>query len=751
MKRLEIGLAADRSIATIFEPLIAALARATDALNKFEAKAKTSVKAVADTSASEANKMAAQAAKAFAQMEAASAKASAKEIADADKVAQAKIKADLKAFDQKLKHIERQNEAAKKAADAEEREIMRTVAAAEKAEQRKFVAQQKRDKSERESRSVGIGREAMSTFAGVARKGMAVGGEILGGAGVSFDLSSAVSRGISFQSTATKATMSAASAEGRIASASDVKDTMGVVRSAGDATGLDYNKLAQGVETFVSKSSDIVTVKAALADLGKTAQATGSDISDFTSLAGEVNRSLRDMPAADKPAALLSVMRLFAAQGAKGNVEVKQLGQYGGRLVASAGSFEGTLDERIGRQGALAQMAMEGGKVTAAEATNSALAFERDMKSPEQLKRLEQAGINVWANKEKTKLKSQNTIVGDVLDYTGGDLSKLSSLMRNETSRAPVQAFSALYTKAGGGAAGRAAVESKFADYGTTISAKEVEAHSKLAMDTPEARAQKFQNSLDTIASSLAERVLPAMEKLAPKVIEVVDALAKMVGMAAENPGKAIVLAIVASIAKAQIGASIAGAMPGLLSGAGGMIGAAGAAGGAMGLAGKAGLVGLAGAAGAALGTLMAPFIFDPIADRKDKGVNQSVEDEARRGNLLGKAAYESRRGGVSQETLAELETMRTELEGRIAKAADPTSTLGAMFSTDKTIAGASKEQQDAAKIGDLKADLAALLAATRENKPPKNVTVDNMPGGPGPLAGEGTSNTGAPVLTGKR
>src|ERR1700760_4895637 len=89
------------------------------------------------------------------------------------------------------------------------------------------------------------------------------------------------------------------------------------------------------------------------------------------------------------------------------------------------------------------------------------------------------------------------------------------------------------------------------------MSEEDIEAAAKLKEDSPEMRAQKFQNQLERIASSLAEKLLPVLERLAPEALKLAESLAKLTTWVASNPGEAIVLAITGSIVKAGIGVMI--------------------------------------------------------------------------------------------------------------------------------------------------------------------------------------------------
>ncbi len=723
VKRLEIGVSADRSLSTVYEPLIAASARAKAALKK---------DADAEAAALEAasKKAATAAAKAFAQIEAMSAKEAAAEIASADKAAQAKVKASQKAFDAELKAFEKRMALAKKVADAEEREIMRSVAATEKAEARKLAAAEKVEQKDREkagARAVGVGREALGTFAGVGRKAIGIASDVASGAGVNLDLSSYVGKAVSAETKATNI-VNQASMSGQDMGDGAAKGLVDHARSVANAAKVDTNATLDVLAAFQAKSSDLKTGEDVLERLAKLAKVSGTEFADMGTAAGAVNAQLEDTP--DRAERLVAIMAHLTKQTADGSVEMSDYSKYVGVIAASANSYSGSFDKNIGQLGALSQMAMKGGAYTAAMATGAAASFAKDLTKDKTLKKWTGAGVDVFADEGHTKLKDVEELIVAYTKVKGADRAELAKFFPNVVSKRAVESSLDTYQKAGGGAAGEAAIREEFAKFRATLSDDKIAAMYKTQEGTTANKVVDFNNQLEKIAASLAERVLPAMEKMGPKILEVVDAMGRIVGWAAENPKSAIAAALVGSIAKAGIGDILSKGVESLMS--------------------KAGAGSLTIAVAAAT-FMLGKTAIDEITGKKDAAVTASVEDEARRGNLLGKASYEARHGGVTAETRAEMEKMEAELQARIKGAEAPTSTLGALFSTDKTLKGAATEQADAMKIGDLKADLARLIAVTEANKPPKVVSVDNLPPGASPTAGAGTSNTGAPAVGGRR
>lgn len=467
-----------------------------------------------------------------------------------------------RATDAALRDFDERLRASKKARDAEEKDIIRTADRAGRTEAR---AAQEAVHTRRQM-AMNIARDTMRGVVTTGRYAVGIGRDVASGMGVDTSIGGLIGRGMDTEGAAMRATMSGFAAKGQRATGADVQSTLGAVRSVGDQTGLKYGEIAQGLETFVAKSSDLEGGKKQLLELAKIAQATGSNFVELSDLAGQAWKTIQgDATIEDKEGAMLDTMRLLATQGAKGSLEIKEMGQYGGRLTAGASKFEGDRATNIGALGAIAQMSMSGGASTAAEATNSAAAFSRDITKGRALKNFEDADINVFADREHKKLKAPEEIIVQTLHKTGGAIDKLSALFTNDVSKRGVQGFATIYNEAGGGAEGEAAVRAKFKELGTAMSQEDVDAAAKLAQEGRAARAAKFQNQLETIADSFATNLVPALEKAAPAVAKLAEVVSGWVVWAANNPLEAVVLALAASAGKAYITQKIGDALTGAI------------------------------------------------------------------------------------------------------------------------------------------------------------------------------------------
>ncbi len=432
-------------------------------------------------------------------------------------------------------------------------------------EQKRAVAAVSAERKKLDGRNESVGSAAHRTFGTLVRGGVQVAGKAASAFGADADPFAAMGRSLATHDVAGKATRNAFAAQGRTAVESDIGASVDTIQKAGDLAKLGYGDMAQGFDAFLAKSSDLDTARATLGKMGVIAQATGASVKDLMSSAGDVNRELADGP--DKAERLLSIMRLVAKQTAMGNVEAADLAKYMPRIAATAFMYQGSKDKNIGILGALAQVSMKGGASSAAEATRSAAAFARDLTKAPTLKAFDRAGIDVFADKSKTKIRGPEAIITDFLQKSNGDMAQLSTLFKNDASRKAVLGFANIYSSAGGGKKGLDAVHGEFSRYSQTMSEADVNAQAKTALDSPTARAQVFNNEMEKLGGEMAHELGPALQKLSPVILDATRAFTGLLTIGANNPGMAITAAVTASIAKAALGEAVGKALSGAVGG----------------------------------------------------------------------------------------------------------------------------------------------------------------------------------------
>jgi hypothetical protein len=677
--------------------------------------------------------------------DAASAALAAREVARANATAQAKVRADMKAFDERLRasaraaaQEQRQYAAMKRTMERERekenREIVRDAARIERQEAR---AAEKDEKGRRGTvREVAGG--AYANMAGVARGAMGVGKEIAGGLGVHFDLSSAVANRAGLQSQIVDL-MNQSRLGGKTLPKSDRARLTGLVDKVSDENALDPTKTVRVLAEMQAKSSDLEGAEKVIGDLGKLAAATGTDMGDMGKAAGIVNSQLVNMAeykddAAKRGTVLLNIMRHITKQTADGSVEMSDYAVQMGRIASVAGKYEGSFEDNIGMLGAMSQVAMRGGAVSAAEAARAAASLSRDLTKEKTLKNWNNAEggpMDIFSDDKKTKLKPVDQLVLMYLEKFGADQAKLAHFIPNEMSRKGFQGFMNIFQDAGGGKAGLDAVKAEFAKFKGTVSQDEVNSMAADKLDTPQAKAQKFQNQLERIADGMTAKVMPALEALAPRALEVADALAKMVGFAAENPGTAITMAIVGSIAKAGITTAVSKGLGDLLASAGSKVGGINIAAATMGIA---------------VGTLIAA----KMNDEQHKGGDEAKQALDMHENIIKTMEDKVKRGEkLSPDDIDVLQKEREKIVADQTKGREKTGVLDALnpFS-DKGFKDIGKEQMLSSTQGTLSNELKgidALIAAQSNGSNAVvaalggtlNVNVANMPSA-GMIPGDG-------------
>lgn len=482
------------------------------------------------------------------------------EIKEAERAAAAKVRAEKQAAQESLREWERRRADRARAREREERDILRTAERAVRAEEK-----------ERQRRFGAVGGGAIANVGAVYSRSVGVAGQVARGMGVNFDLASSIQKSVDLQKRAIDLSNSAyqPGTAGASGVRQDPRALMEQARSVGLSTAMDPGKVLEGLQAFAGSTGDLETGRAIIADLAKLARATGTEMDVMVQAAGEASKTLGDTP--NKAEKTLSVMRAIAAQGKVGAVEIKDMAKYLGKVAAGAPQFEGSVEQNIVTLGALAQLARQrGGASSAAEAATAASGFVNTLKTPARLKQFTAAGIDV-IDKKTGQLRDPTSIILASLAKAGDDPIKFKKLFANIQGAKGVEALRTVYAQAGGGQKGLDAAKAELDKYAkTSMGMGEIQDSFAKSMDSTEAKAQQFQNRLDQISASLADRLLPTFEKLAPMALQASEGLAKLVSWAAENPGTAIASAIGASIAKAAIGDVFSKALTTGLSGAGG-------------------------------------------------------------------------------------------------------------------------------------------------------------------------------------
>lgn len=601
-------------------------------------------------------------------------------------------------------------------------------AAAKSADEMERAADRAARAWERQLKSVAS--SAASTFRQLAGVVTSTLGGVVRGMGVNFDVSSNVSRAIASQRSAVLLANKGYQ-EGAEGAAGVRQDPGAILRdsaAAADATAHSIGEMNDALAGYVNKSGDLEGGRKMLVDIGKIANATGADLEATARAAGTLDYMLAQSGVSnvdERGKMVNSTMRNLSAQGKAGQQDIEEIAPQIPKLAAAANSVGMSFDRAMQTAGIMTQLAGPGGAGTAAQAAQSTVALIRDLRKGGKTEMaLESHGISVFTDKNKTALRNPLEIMAEAIKQTHGNLPALAGMFRTSQGYRAVAGLANTYNKAGGGDAGVAAMKKQVDTLEkVTLSQKVLDEQNKKITETNASKAIKFQNQLEQIAGGLADKVMPALEAFAPRVLQAANALSGIVSWAANNPFEAVVGALTVSMGKALVGNALSNALSGAIRGAfgatGGAQGAAQtAASGAMGTIGKGFIIAAAAITVAEVGMLA----IDKVAKMGEEADARHDAKQVDTENILraGRMAASDARAGSRVSNKAELTEDQAkavpakiqELQDRIQAAKDPTGFMGAMVGSlvgGKGFAARGNEQRDAADLAALKAQLDGL------------------------------------------
>lgn len=323
---------------------------------------------------------------------------------------------------------------------------------------------------------------------------------------------------------------------------------------------------------FAEKTGDLDVGRGILRDLGALALATGADFGDLGATAGQAFNVIRDQIKDPKEQVkeLNALMKVLAAQGEMGAVEIKDLARDFGKLGAATRSFEGGAPELLRTMGAFAQLAVaRGGAESSADASTASTRLASDIVTNR--KKFKKLGVNIQSETDPTKLRDPTEIMADVLEKTGGDITKTSGLFGMESAKifkslSPVFANAEKQQKG----SGRAAVMAEVARFrGAKLDDANIQSRISSRLSDPDIQ---FKEAMKKFNAAVGQELLPVVTKLVAKLTEAMPEIAnftKSLGKAAmwlaDNPVKGIGLAItgavVKDIASAKLGEALSRAL----------------------------------------------------------------------------------------------------------------------------------------------------------------------------------------------
>lgn len=462
---------------------------------------------------------------------------------------------------------------------------------------------------ERDSRSFGqrTSYSAARTFERLSTSGVRYASDFARSAGVQLDLGGAVGKAVDLRKMASELSNSAymPGAKGANGQRTNARELERLARDTGNMAGFDASETLGGLKDYVGKTGDLSTGRELLKEMAVLAKATGTDLSDMISAAGDAANAIDETPGAlakgeSKAAKIAGLMRTIAGQGKLGAVEISNLATQMAKLSASSMAFDGDQVANLADMGTLVQMARsKGGASSATGAATSVASFVNLIKTPARMKEYEKATGEKVYNEDTGKFKSVEQIVLSSLKATGANPEALKKIFANVQGERAVAGFATTYRDAGGGEAGLTAVKAEFEKYRKIqMGQGEIKDSFNNRMADYDSQVTLFNNKIAEVGATLAERMLPQLNAIAPSIIKVVGSFGDLVAWAAQNPFRAVVSALGVSIMKAGIESVLRSGIESALKGAFSPGAAAALSGGGVGGAGKAAVDAAKGGAG---------------------------------------------------------------------------------------------------------------------------------------------------------
>lgn len=513
--------------------------------------------------------------------------------------ADAKIREDQRVHRARLREFDASLRASVRSRAQEERDIIRTKEHADRQQMRDG----RRTGNERFQRLREGAHGVRQDVGVVGRAGLGFSRGMLEGAGVDTSIGSVYGRSVELERRATDLSNSGYNQnDPRNNQRRDPAELSKLIKESADSNAYGRVETAAGLQAFVAKTGDLQTGLEIMKELGKVAKATGTDMNDMLDAAGDVSNGLGDNFVGNRGQTILNTMKGFAGQGKVGAVEIRDLATQMAKLSAASGAFEGKPEEIMATMGGLAQMSRKlGGSATATQAATSVLSMVNTLKTPARMNQFKEFGVDIL-NEKTGMLRNPEEIILDSIEKAGTDPANLKKMWANTGGARAVEGFATTYRRARGtvldkggsddeaNAAGRAAVKEAFASFRkAALNDEEINASFAARMGNTDSRAQLQNNRMEDVAQRIGDKLLPALEKLAPLIERVVDAFGGMVAWAAENPLAAVVAVLVASIGKAAITSAVSEALRNAImrssvggGGGGGVPGGGGGGGGLM-------------------------------------------------------------------------------------------------------------------------------------------------------------------------
>ncbi len=336
--------------------------------------------------------------------------------------------------------------------------------------------------------------------------------------------------------------------------------------AGGEGTGT----VLEGMSKFQALTGDTQTNLGIAQRAVDVATATGADVADVFSVAGETMLVMQQRGI--KGAAALKqvdeVLMALAAQGKLGSIEFADLATSMGKLGASTDAYKGDVVDLVTTMGAMAQIGKRGGASNVEEATTALMRMRDDMIG--NASRFKAQGVDVFTRNDqgtKTGIRHPLEVLAETMRKNKGDIEKTGKLFGTRGAKV-ASPFFGMARELGGGDVGKG-IELALEEFNTFRKARTSEkelkdsaaARRKQADMQLAAAAQQFNAAIGKELLPTLTKLVPAFTKLIPEMAKAAEHVTKFVNALTEKPlttiGAVIASKLVLDLASAGIGAAV--------------------------------------------------------------------------------------------------------------------------------------------------------------------------------------------------
>lgn len=198
------------------------------------------------------------------------------------------------------------------------------------------------------------------------------------------------------------------------------------------ATGVGPTDLAKGLQDLVAQGMDLDQAVASMQTVAQVSKATGSEITDVTKTAFQLQSAL-----GIDPSQLTQAFDILAAAGKAGAFELKDIAQHLPTIASQAASLGVSGVDGAASLAAMLQVVRKGAPDAATAANNLSNLFAKVI-SPETIKSFQAAGVNIEEIVKAAQAKGENpleAVLDTVQQITGGDTFKVGQIFKDMQAR----------------------------------------------------------------------------------------------------------------------------------------------------------------------------------------------------------------------------------------------------------------------------------------------------------------------------